>query len=106
MTTETLDTLATKEKTVADLNQVIASAEALLQSTADQTGDKMAQMRASLADSLHTAREKLAEAEAAVRTKTREVARATDAYVHENPWKAIGVAAGAGLLIGLLIGRR
>jgi ElaB/YqjD/DUF883 family membrane-anchored ribosome-binding protein len=41
-----------------------------------------------------------------LRAKTREVARVTDTYVHDNPWKAIGAAAGAGLLIGLLIGRR
>jgi ElaB/YqjD/DUF883 family membrane-anchored ribosome-binding protein len=34
------------------------------------------------------------------------VARATDDYVHEHPWKSIGVAAGVGLLVGLLIGRR
>lgn len=104
MTTEALD--AAKDKTVADLKQVIADAEALLHVTAHEAGDKVADLRANLASSLHTAREKLAEAEAAVRTKTREVARATDAYVHENPWKAIGVAAGAGLVIGLLIGRR
>ena len=38
--------------------------------------------------------------------KTKAAARATDEYVHESPWTAIGIAAGAGLLIGLLIGRR
>ncbi|RYF36345.1 MAG: DUF883 family protein, partial [Comamonadaceae bacterium] len=32
--------------------------------------------------------------------------RAADVYVHENPWRAIGLAAGAGLVIGLLISRR
>ena len=31
---------------------------------------------------------------------------AADDYVHDNPWRAIGAAAGIGLLIGLLIGRR
>ena len=44
--------------------------------------------------------------EAALRERTREVAKATDHYVHEHPWKAIGVAAGIGLLVGMLIGRR
>jgi ElaB/YqjD/DUF883 family membrane-anchored ribosome-binding protein len=34
------------------------------------------------------------------------VARATAHYVHAHPWKAIGVAAGIGLLVGMLIGRR
>jgi ElaB/YqjD/DUF883 family membrane-anchored ribosome-binding protein len=34
------------------------------------------------------------------------VARATDDYVHEHPWRAVGAAAGVGLIIGLLISRR
>jgi ElaB/YqjD/DUF883 family membrane-anchored ribosome-binding protein len=98
--------VVTKEKMVDDLKQVIVDAEALLQATAHQTEDKVADLRARLVDNIHTARERLAEADAALRAKTREVARATDTYVHDNPWKAIGVAAGAGLVIGLLIGRR
>ena len=36
----------------------------------------------------------------------RAAARATDVYVHESPWTAIGVAAGVGLLVGLILGRR
>jgi len=32
--------------------------------------------------------------------------KATDAYVHENPWRAMGFAASVGIVIGLLIGRR
>jgi ElaB/YqjD/DUF883 family membrane-anchored ribosome-binding protein len=48
----------------------------------------------------------MAEAQAALLVKTKEAARATDVYVHENPWRAIGAAAGVGLVIGLLIGRR
>jgi ElaB/YqjD/DUF883 family membrane-anchored ribosome-binding protein len=38
--------------------------------------------------------------------KAKAFARTTDGYVHENPWKAIGVAAGLGVLVGLLAGRR
>jgi ElaB/YqjD/DUF883 family membrane-anchored ribosome-binding protein len=104
--TEAIDTVSNQEKMVADLKQVIADAEALLGSVAHSSDDKVADLRARLLSNLHTAREKLAEADAAVRAKTREVAQATDTYVHDNPWKAIGVAAGAGLVIGLLIGRR
>ena len=35
-----------------------------------------------------------------------EAARAADEFVHEHPWKAVGIGAGVGLIIGLLIGRR
>ncbi|MGA8392424.1 MAG: DUF883 family protein [Burkholderiaceae bacterium] len=99
-------TLATKEKLAADLRLVIADAEELLQITSAQTGDKVAELRVRMADNLRAARLKLADVDAAVRDKAREAARATDDYVHENPWRSIGVAAGAGLVIGLLIGRR
>lgn len=37
---------------------------------------------------------------------TRRAARATDEYVHENPWTAVGVSAAAGLLLGALLCRR
>ena len=99
-------TLATKEKLAADLRLVIADAEEMLQITSAQTGDKVAELRVRMADNLRAARLKLADVDAAVRDKAREAARATDDYVHENPWRSIGVAAGAGLVIGLLIGRR
>ena len=51
-------------------------------------------------------REALADAEAALVDKTKAAARATDDFVHENPWKAVGIAAGVGLLLGVIIGRR
>lgn len=98
--------LATKEKLAADLKTVISDAEELLSLTSSQTGDKVAELRVRMADNLRAARYKLEDAEAAIRDKAREAARATDDYVHENPWRSIGVAAGVGLVIGLLIGRR
>lgn len=99
-------TLATKEKLAADLRLVIADAEELLHITSAQTGDKVAELRLRMADNLRAARLKLADVDAAMRDKARDAARATDDYVHENPWRSIGIAAGAGLVVGLLIGRR
>ena len=98
--------LAPKEKLVADLKVVVTDAEELLAATASQTGEKIAELRERMQTNLRLARLKLADAEAALRESTRQVAKATDHYVHENPWKAIGIAAGAGLLVGMLIGRR
>ena len=91
---------------MADLQRVIADAEELMQATANQTEGKVAELRDRINENLREARHRLADAEAAIREKTREVARATDDYVHEHPWSAIGAAAGVGLVIGLLIGRR
>lgn len=100
------ETAITKDKLVQDLKIVISDAEELLRATASQAGEKAAVAREKIQDSLHRAKIKLAEAEEVMIDKTKQAARATDEYVHEHPWKAVGVAAGIGLIIGLLIGRR
>jgi ElaB/YqjD/DUF883 family membrane-anchored ribosome-binding protein len=97
---------ANRDKLVQDMKVVIADAEDLLRATANQAGEKISVARERIEDSLHQAKVKLAEAEAMVSERAKEAARYTDEYVHENPWRAIGVAAGIGLLLGLLISRR
>lgn len=95
-----------KDKLVADLKVVVSDAEEMLRETANVTGEKMGELRARMRERLMEARHKLAEAEEAIVAKTKAAARATDDYVHENPWKSVGIAAGVGLVLGLLIGRR
>lgn len=96
----------TKEKLIADVKLVIADTEELLRATAGQAGEKIADIRARTQDRLATAKIKLAEAEVAVMDKAKQVGRAADDYVHDNPWRSVGVAAGFGFIVGLLIGRR
>lgn len=97
---------ASKEKLIADFKVVIADTEELLRATAGQAGEKVSEIRAKAQDHLATAKLKLAEAEAAFIDKAKEVGRVADDYVHENPWGSVGIAAGVGFLIGLLVGRR
>lgn len=96
----------TKDQLVANLRRVIADAEDLLHATAGQTDTKMTELRARAKENLLLAREKLADAEAAMRARARHAAVATDDYVHENPWSSIGAAAALGILVGVLLGRR
>ena len=100
------DSTVTKEKLVQDLKIVITDAEELLRATATQAGEKVAAAREKVQDSLHRAKVKLAEAEDILIDKSKLAARAADEYVHENPWRSVGIAAGIGLIVGLLIGRR
>jgi ElaB/YqjD/DUF883 family membrane-anchored ribosome-binding protein len=95
-----------KDKLVADMKVVIADAEELLKATASAAGDRVSAARTRMEDSLRTARIKLAEAQEVVVDKAKAAARATDDYVHANPWRSVGIAAGAGLVIGMLISRR
>lgn len=102
----TTDSAVTKEKLVQDMKIVIADAEDLLRATANQAGEKIASAREKIQDSMQRAKLKLADTEEVMVDKTKQAARVADEYVHENPWKAVGIAAGIGLIIGLLIGRR
>ena len=96
----------TRDKMFQDFRNVVSDAEELLRATASQAGEKVAVARERIQDSLHQAKVKLAEAEGVLVERSRQAARVTDEYVHENPWYAVGAAAGVGLIIGLLIGRR
>jgi ElaB/YqjD/DUF883 family membrane-anchored ribosome-binding protein len=95
-----------REKLVQDLKLVIADAEDLLRATASQAGEKVGAAREKFEDSVHRAKVKLAEVEDVLLDKSKQAARATDEFVHDNPWKAVGIAAGVGVIIGMLISRR
>ena len=99
-------TVANKERLVSDLRVVISDTEELLRATAGAAGEKAGELRERIAIRLRDAKERLADLEAALVDKTRAAARATDDFVHEEPWKAVGVAAALGLALGVLIGRR
>jgi len=101
-----IEASATRDKLVQDFRIVVADAEELLKATASQAGEKVAVARERIQDSLHSAKVKLAEAEDVIVQRGKLAARATDEYVQENPWRAVGIGAGVGLIIGLLIGRR
>lgn len=98
--------VANKEKLVSDLKVVISDTEELLRATAGAAGEKVGEIRERLGLRLRDAKERLQDLEAAVVDKTKAAARATDDFVHEQPWKAVGVAAALGLALGVLIGRR
>jgi ElaB/YqjD/DUF883 family membrane-anchored ribosome-binding protein len=101
-----MNTEVSKEKLVADLKIVVADAEELLRATASQAGEKVAAARERVQASLASARAKLVDAERVLVDRTREAAKVTDEYVRENPWRAVGIAAAAGFVLGVLIGRR
>lgn len=99
-------TTVTKEQLISDFKVVIADAEALIRATANQGGEAVVNLRAKAEESLAAAKVKLGEAQDALVEKGKIAAQATDDYVHEKPWHAVGIAAGVGLVVGLLIGRR
>jgi ElaB/YqjD/DUF883 family membrane-anchored ribosome-binding protein len=96
----------TKAELVAEFKTVIADAEALIKATANHGGEKVDQLRSQAEASLASAKDKIEDLHEDLIDKGREAVKATDDYVQENPWKAVGIAAGIGLVIGLLVSRR
>ncbi|TDR73859.1 DUF883 family protein [Paludibacterium purpuratum] len=89
-----------------DVRQVLSNTEDLLHAAGDEGGEKVRELRQRIGANLAQAKTRLIEAEHAIAGKAKAAAKATDQYVHENPWKSIGIAAGVGLLLGMLISRR
>jgi ElaB/YqjD/DUF883 family membrane-anchored ribosome-binding protein len=91
---------------IDDLTAVIKDAESLLRVTAAQTGDKVEEIRARAEETVRNAKARLGEVEEQALERAREFAGEADEYVRGNPWQAVGIAAGIGLVIGMLMSRR
>ena len=89
-----------------DMRTLIKEAQDLFREATYNTGDKADELRARGLALLDTAMERAHEVQAIALEKGKVAAQTTDDFVRERPWQAVGVAAGAGLLIGLLLSRR
>jgi ElaB/YqjD/DUF883 family membrane-anchored ribosome-binding protein len=96
---------ATTEKLVSDLKTLIGDAEELLKATASQAGEQVTALRRRIEENLKDGKETLADAEEVLYDTTRDAAEAASHYIQKNPWSAIGIAAGVGVVLGLLIRR-
>jgi len=83
------------ENMMKDLRAVLADAEELLRATAEEAGPKVQEVRARAEESLRAAREHL-----------KGAGGELDSQVRANPWAAVGIAAGVGLVVGILLSRK
>jgi ElaB/YqjD/DUF883 family membrane-anchored ribosome-binding protein len=96
----------TTDKLMQDLRVVIGDADDLLKATANQTGERVQQLRARTEESLRGVRARLEVAAQDADRTAREAVQRVDAQVREYPWTAVGMAAGVGVLLGILLGRQ
>ncbi|MFW8566401.1 DUF883 family protein [Orrella sp. 11846] len=94
------------DRLIDSVKTAIDDAEDLLRQAASETGDRAVQLRDQAMERLDRTRSAIRDMQDVVVDKGRQAAHATDDYVHTNPWQAVTISAVAGLLIGLLIGRR
>lgn len=93
------------QKFVSDVKVLIDDAEALLRATASETGERIGELRQRLEKKIEAGRKALAEEESAWREKAAEAKTSTESYLRENPWNGVAIAAGVGLVFGLLLRR-
>jgi ElaB/YqjD/DUF883 family membrane-anchored ribosome-binding protein len=96
----------TRDQLLSDLKTVVHDAEVWLRTSGHLTGDELKAAKVRFEQTLASAKQGLADYQHTVVEKTREAAKATDEYVHENPWKSVGLGAAVGVVIGMLIARR
>ena len=104
MTTNSIDSARTRLS--EDFHSVVTDLEDLLQATAGQTGEKLSGARSRVSQSLQQMKSELESAERAAMAKAKHAASEVDHYAHGHPWQTAGIAAGVGLLIGMLVARR
>jgi ElaB/YqjD/DUF883 family membrane-anchored ribosome-binding protein len=97
-------TAVIKKRLLADFNAVMNETDQLLKLVADEGGDKAGALRTKVERNLNSAKQQLRSLEDAVMETTRAGAQATDAYVHENPWQTVAMAAGLSAVVGAAIG--
>ena len=93
------------EVLVNDLKRVVGDADEVLQEVANSTAEGFAAARTQVEGKLSEARSRLDDARIAVTRTACRAADATDAYVSENPWKVLGIAALAGFITGFVLSR-
>jgi len=106
MTMERAEVAAHRAKLERDFRELLAGTEALLRSTASYGGEEIESVRDRLRHQLDRARDTARDWERGAVQTYRHASAGTEAYVHDNVWKSLGIAAVAGALIGILAAAR
>ena len=89
-----------------DVQNVVSEAQELLKTVKDEGASKLDDVKTKLSAQYDVAREKFGEIQTTVQEGAKVAMTTTDEYVRSNPWRAVGIAAAAGAIIGFLASRR
>lgn len=95
----------TPKAVVTEFRNFLSDVEELVSATASLSGLDLTHARARLSDRLTQAKRFADEMSTALKQNASQIALDTDRYVHEQPWKAVGIVAVAGLLTGVVLAR-
>lgn len=98
--------MAAIDSLVEDFSAMLTEADDLLKRSGNASGDTARELRSEVEAKLLAAKLRLQELEGVAIDGARAAKKATNEYVHANPWQSIGIAAAVGLVVGLLMNRR
>ncbi len=104
-TTPTADQTS-RDRLAHSLQQMVDEAEHLLKNAQRTGSEQFNSARDKFEQQLRSAKAELTNLEDTAVYNAKRAARVTDQAVHEHPYTAMGITAGIGLLIGMLIARR
>jgi ElaB/YqjD/DUF883 family membrane-anchored ribosome-binding protein len=96
-------TAQTPQDLLDDLHALVAEAEKMI---SDGVSEKSDDIISALRSRFESARERVADNYTSARKKVVAGAKSTDEAIRSNPYQSLAIALGAGLVVGLLVGRR
>lgn len=97
---------STKEQLAADFREIMNDVESVMASGAARADGEAEALRGRIERRLESARRRAGDLQHEAAEQMRRAADATDDFVHDHPWQAVGAAAALGVVVGMLIGRR
>ncbi|HTY49626.1 MAG TPA: DUF883 family protein [Steroidobacteraceae bacterium] len=97
---------ANRDAMAEELRRIVEQAESLLASAGTQGDAALDSLRARVNDTLGAARARLSDLEQEAHLAGRRAASATESWVRSNPWAALAIGAGIGLIVGAVLSRR
>jgi ElaB/YqjD/DUF883 family membrane-anchored ribosome-binding protein len=89
-----------------EFHDLLADIEQLIGTTTTLSGAELAHAKAQLGERINAARQSVDVLGASIDQQARKAAGITNDYVHAQPWNAIAIGAGVGLLLGFVLAHR
>ncbi|MBQ5948374.1 DUF883 domain-containing protein [Massilia sp. ST3] len=91
--------------TQSDMKALVRDAQSMLSAAANLTGEKADELRHRGMEMLDRALGKASYVQDQALERSKELAHTADVYVKDNPWRTMAVAAGVGILLGVLLSK-
>ena len=69
----------------------------------EETAKRIKEQVGQVQDAYETGRRAVSDLARTASQSSKQAATQTDEWVHENPWMALGIVAGVGVLLGILL---